>query len=626
MDAALPISRRLPRPRRGTGGLAAAGAVAGAAALTATAVVLGASAHEGNPATTAMLRGAMVAAPLGVGLYATHVAPYQRFGRLLLAVGLVSFATTLAESPEPALYSLGRTAGWILEALLVVVLLAFPTGRLATRVDRRLAAAIVAVVGTFFLPTLLLSEHFRLPSPYTSCSSGCPANALPFAEAHDAAAHTMLAAGGILAFVVMLSVAARLQHRIAAARPVERQVLVPVLAVGIVRTAMVGSAIVGRDLGGTRQVAEVSAALIAWLTPLVALAFLAGVVRSRLFGERALRRLALCVRARPDVPALQRAFADALEDPGAEIVFPRGGAPVAGWMDARGAPVDPPASGADRALHVVRGRDGRPVAALACDRALADRPQLLDPAADLAAVALENLRLTADADAAVRDASASRARLAAAADRERRRIERDLHDGAQQRLVALRIELSLVEDLVRRDPERCVKRLRELEDDVEEALDELRALAHGVCPPLLADRGLPDALRAAASRSPVPVSLRITPMGRQAPEVESAVYFCVLEALQNVAKHAPGATRAVVLLDGDVRGELRFSVRDDGPGVAAGASPSAGTGAGLANMRDRLAALGGEVEIVSRPGCGTEVRGRVPVAPRASRSLAAHAG
>jgi signal transduction histidine kinase len=225
-------------------------------------------------------------------------------------------------------------------------------------------------------------------------------------------------------------------------------------------------------------------------------------------------------------------------------------------------------------------------------------------------VALENLRLEAQADVAAHELRRSRARIVATADRERRRIERDLHDGAQQRLVALRIELALVESLIGTDPDACVARIRALEESVDDALEDLRSLAHGVRPPLLADRGLGEALRAAGAHSPIRVQLRLGYVGRYAPEVESAVYFCVLEALQNVAKHARGAHRAVVRID-DLAGELRFEVTDDGEGAPYGAITE---GAGLTNMRDRVAAVGGRLRIISRPGIGTEVRGRVPVA------------
>jgi signal transduction histidine kinase len=294
---------------------------------------------------------------------------------------------------------------------------------------------------------------------------------------------------------------------------------------------------------------------------------------------------------------LRSLLAAAFGDPTLEVAFPRNG----GWVGTDG-----------RALTLNDGRstsevrDGSEVVAvLVHDGA---RPDLVDAGVSMARVVLENERLTAEAAASLREVLDSRARLAVGAERERRRIERDLHDGAQQRLVALRIELELAEELVRRDPERGADRLRDLEHAVDEALEEVRTLAHGVYPPLLADRGLPDALRAATKRSGLPVVLDARAVGRYPPEVESAVYFCVLEALQNALKHATGVTGAEIHLDGSAAGELRFEVRDDGAGAPDGAITP---GTGITNMRDRLAAIGGEVMLSSGQG-GTVVRGRAP--------------
>ena len=223
------------------------------------------------------------------------------------------------------------------------------------------------------------------------------------------------------------------------------------------------------------------------------------------------------------------------------------------------------------------------------------------------AVVLDNQRLATEASLATREVERSRARIAASADRERRRIERDLHDGAQQRLVALRIELELAEELVRQDPDRGADRLKELELDVDEALEELRSLAHGVCPPALADRGVVEAVQVVTRRFPVPVDVEAHDVERYVPEVEGAVYFCVVEALQNVLKHAD-ARRVEVRLDGGRRSTLRFSVRDDGAKATDG---SIAQGAGISNMRDRLAAVDGELAIFSRAGVGTTVSGHV---------------
>ena len=196
------------------------------------------------------------------------------------------------------------------------------------------------------------------------------------------------------------------------------------------------------------------------------------------------------------------------------------------------------------------------VAAIVHEEGLAAHPELVAAGVALAAVVLDNHRLAAEAEAAARELRRSRARIAARAAQERRRIERDIHDGAQQRLVALGIELELTETLLQSDPERGLARLRELEEELDAAVEELRSLAHGVYPALLADRGLPDALHALASRSRFEVEFQIEAVGRYGPEVESAIYFCLSEALQNVTKHATTARRVVVRVDGSTPGRV----------------------------------------------------------------------
>ena len=250
------------------------------------------------------------------------------------------------------------------------------------------------------------------------------------------------------------------------------------------------------------------------------------------------------------------------------------------------------------------------LATLVHDPALRETPGLIEAGLRMAAVALENQRLVAAATAATREVESSRARIAASADRERQRIERDIHDGAQQRLVALRIELELAEDLIHSDPDGAVLRLHELEAEVDEAIGEVRSLASGVYPSLLADRGLPDALGAAAARCTVPARVEAFRVGRYAPEVESAVYFCVLEALQNVVKHADGAQRVTIRLDARGGARLQLTVRDDGCGFTAEDRPG---GAGVTNMADRLAAVGGVLRVTSARGAGTTVRGEIPL-------------
>jgi signal transduction histidine kinase len=197
-----------------------------------------------------------------------------------------------------------------------------------------------------------------------------------------------------------------------------------------------------------------------------------------------------------------------------------------------------------------------------------------------------------------------------AADAERRRIERDIHDGAQQHLAALAVNLGLARQLLADETEdrsTVVDLLAEMTGDVRETIAQVRDLAHGIYPPLLRQAGLPDALRAAAQRSAVPVTVEADGIGRRSPEVEAALYFCALEALQNVAKHAPGAAATVRL--GDTADGLVLEVLDDGPGLAPAA---VGAGQGIQNMTDRLGAVGGTLRWESPPGGGTLLRAVVP--------------
>ena len=208
---------------------------------------------------------------------------------------------------------------------------------------------------------------------------------------------------------------------------------------------------------------------------------------------------------------------------------------------------------------------------------------------------------------------ASRARIVATADAERRRIERNLHDGAQQHLVALAVNLRLARDFVGEDPETAATMLDELAVSIKDTITELRDLAHGIYPPLLMDSGLAEALRAAANRNPLDIEVQADDLGRYPTEVEAAVYFCCLEALQNAAKHAP-ASRVTLALE-EEHDELRFEVTDTGPGFD---PDTVGRGHGFVNMSDRLGAIGGSVTWDSAPGQGASVRGSVPVPAQAS--------
>ena len=273
--------------------------------------------------------------------------------------------------------------------------------------------------------------------------------------------------------------------------------------------------------------------------------------------------------------------------------------PEASW------PADEPVDGSVPASAVEVRHQGAVLGALsvrmpANDPMNPSKERLIQDLAGQAGLVLRNAAL-------IEDLRASRQRLVAAQDQERRRIERNIHDGAQQQLVALAVKLRLADALVGKDEERAHALLGELHGETSQALEDLRDLARGIYPPLLADKGLAVALEGQARKSVVPVTVASDGIGRYPQEIESAVYFSCLEALQNIAKYAD-ASAATIRLE-QSNGSLTFDVTDDGVGF----DPAAAShGSGLQGIADRLAALGGTIEIESATGEGTTVRGRIP--------------
>jgi signal transduction histidine kinase len=227
--------------------------------------------------------------------------------------------------------------------------------------------------------------------------------------------------------------------------------------------------------------------------------------------------------------------------------------------------------------------------------------KLVADLAGQAGLVLRNVRL-------IEELRASRKRLVTAQDEERRKLERNIHDGAQQQLVALKLRLRIASGTAEEDPAATKRALAELGEATQAALDDLRDLARGIYPPLLADQGLVAALQAQANKSPIDVRVRADAIARYPQEIEAAVYFCSLEALQNVSKYADAASATVRLWQQD--GLLSFEVADDGVGFD---TTRIGYGTGLQGMADRLAAVGGSLEVVSTPQDGTTVIGRLPV-------------
>jgi signal transduction histidine kinase len=301
---------------------------------------------------------------------------------------------------------------------------------------------------------------------------------------------------------------------------------------------------------------------------------------------------------------LQVALARALRDPSLELAYRLPDADS--YVDLDGRHVDLP-DGADRrrAVTLVE-RAGEPVAAVVHDASLADDPGLVQAACAAAGLALENERLQAELRARLDDLRTSRARIVRAGDVERRRLERNLHDGAQQRLVSLAVELGLAEARLPVDPEGARSVLTGARRDLGEAIQELRELAHGIHPAILTDRGLRGALEALADRAPIAIELAV-PAGRLPERVEAAAYYVVAEAVANATKHARADFVNVSVAQSD--GHVLVTVADDGVG---GASQSAGSG--LRGLGDRIDALGGTFSVTSPQGQGTVLRAELPCA------------
>jgi signal transduction histidine kinase len=439
---------------------------------------------------------------------------------------------------------------------------------------------------------------------------GCPANAFMISGSEPAVIEDLVRPlRELMTFALFATVAVRLAQRLRAATRLTRRALAPVLAVACLRCAVFSAALVGRRVAPESVVIDLSMWLLAVTVPLTAVAFLAGLVRWWVFMARSTQRLVARLGAHPTPEDLRLALAEAFDDPSLAIVYWLDNG-EGHWGDAEGHRLDPPSPAPGRAVTKVLDGD-RLVATIVHDSALQDERAFVDTATSYAVMTFEHHRLTAETSSLLRAVAESRARIQTAADDERRRIERDLHDGAQQRLIALRIRLSLAAELMSAGPPSAAEEaaaLRRFGDDVQEALEAVQSLARGIYPSILADYGLVAALRSAALQNPLPTTVLARGVRRHSREIESAAYFCCLEALQNTTKHAQGANAAVIeVWDDD---SLRLEVRDDG----AGFDPDDVTaGIGLTSMRDRLAAVSGDLAITSRPGYGTRVTAIIPI-------------
>jgi signal transduction histidine kinase len=566
----------------------------------AVALTLG-SDHMSDRGASAAIGGAIMAAWMGTGLYAWWRRPHNRVGALMAATGFVFFLQSFAASNSSFFFSVGLVTSSAFLAVAVHMLLAFPTGRIPTTAQKRLMAAVYTLALAVPLGYALFTREC------VDCFDGAdvPDNAFLIADA-PSVAEAIDVAGSIVAVVLVGGIAAVLVRRWRAATVRERRSLAPVLLTGAAMVALL-ALLLAIDVVFPKSDAVMAvnhAALAAFAA--LPFAFLAGLRRSRSWRAGAVVELVETLGEAPARGDLRDALAEALGDPTLELAY---------WLPEQRRYVDPagrrvtlpPEGDAERAATEVE-REGRRVGALVHSVALCDEPDLIRAVAVAAALALDNERLDAELRARVEELRDSRQRLLDATLAERRRLERDLHDGAQQRLVSLSLQLSLIDQQLGRGPA-DVPAARELlgaaRGEVRAALEDLRELARGIHPAVLTDRGLAAALEALADRAPVPVEVAALPAERLPGAVEAAAYFVVAESLTNVAKYAH-ASHAEVRV-GRENGVALVEVRDDGVG---GADPSAGSG--LRGLADRLEALDGRLEIESAPGRGTSVRARIP--------------
>jgi signal transduction histidine kinase len=580
--------------RRALWALAAAGVVLGLA----VAALLVTSDTLDTPGVWAA--GALVAGWgfIGVGLYAWGRRPDNRVGTLMAATGFAWLVAAAGFSDLPLVFTLSQVLGAVFFAVVLHLLLAFPSGRLQSLAERRIVAAAYLLTTVANLPLWLFADPKDL-----GCDD-CPRNVILIdsKESLVATASTILNLFGAFLVLCVLIVMVRRWHRATAA---QRRFLVPVYSAGVAVLLLL-IVLVSAQAGGV----ESQALDVLWVISMVPFAlvpylFLATLVRARMIQSGAVGELMARLGETPRRGELRDALARALGDPSLELVY---------WLpdddrfvDARGHVVTLPGPGSGRAVTKVE-RDGDCVAAFVYDGLLQDEQgPYVDAIGAAASLALENERLDAELRSKVEELRASRQRMLSIGLEERRRLERDLHDGAQQRLVSMALNMRLARARLRDDPGSAEQLLDGAGDELEAALGELRELARGIHPAVLSDRGLDTALETLARRSAVPVELGSLPAGRLPEAVELAAYYVVAEALTNVAKYA-SATHARVDVE-RLNGRLLVRVADDGVG---GADPEVGSG--LRGLADRLAVIEGRLEIDSEPGKGTTVTAKIPCA------------
>jgi signal transduction histidine kinase len=525
---------------------------------------------------------------ISAGLIAWWRRPDSRFGPLMVAAGFVNFLATLDWATAAVPFTIGAAFDVLPPLLFLYVFLAYPSGRLVGGLERAIVGAAYASVIGLGLTRLLLG-------------AAGPRNLI--AVASEPRAIDVMRDVGFLAISAfcLAGIGVLAAQRWGAHRPLRRPLgpLVDSFALGLVMLAALFSSMV--FVGSPEDVPAIEAIrrTAFFVVGLAPIAFLIGLLRSRLSVGPAIVSLGAEAARGNVVDALRTA----LRDPSLEVVY---------WVpeyeryaDREGRAIELPTS-PGRATTLIDREDGTHVAALVHDVSLREEPALLEAVTAAAGFALENERLHAELRARLEELKGSRARIIEAAQAERQRLERDLHDGAQQRLVALSLELGLLEERFAGDPD-ATAALEQTRREVAESLRELRELAQGIHPAVVTGHGLAVALKTLAARAQVPVRLTVDLDGRLPERQEVAAYYVVAESLTNTVKYARASSAAVDVRQAD--GRLLVEVVDDGVG---GADTRAGSG--LRGLADRVEALGGRLRVWSPAGGGTRVEAEIPCA------------
>src|SRR5690348_4303502 len=550
---------------------------------------------------------AVALAFLAAGVAAWLRWPSSPLGLLFSLVGFLDLLPALDYLDNSASFTFGNLAVPFSGAALVHLGLAWPSGRLRSRFERGVVVAeYVSAVGFS-----VLSMMFWDPA-YSGCLAGCPANLL-LVRGSRAAWDTVNTTAAVVNVALTVVVVTLIWQHWRSARGWSRQAMAPLAWIALV----IGVETVVTDVTGLFRLPPLANLIFNGWAPLVTLLgpglFVLSPVRPRLArGALGTAIVALDPGAPP--ASLRDALARALGDSTLQLAFrPPGGSRYA---DTAGLPVDPERPGPGRAVvplatgsaeaagdEASGGEAGDAV--LVYDAGLELEPQLVRLTAAAASMALEHTRLQAEVQAQLELVRASRARIVAAGDAERRRLERDLHDGAQQRLVTLTLALGMARGRAAEvDPELAAL-IDSAGKEAREALTELRELARGIHPAVLTETGLAGAVQALVERSPVVTTVVEVPRDRFPPVIEATAYFVVSEALANVAKHAMASAAEVSI--SRLPGRLTVRVSDDGAG---GARPEGGSG--LRGLADRVASAGGVLRVDSPPGAGTRLEADIP--------------